>query len=751
MEDRDTGEKMERNTDEEDEEGGTTYDWLLGNDSSEITPVPMDTNVSRLFSSSVDHIYGDTFTRERIFKAVSKGDTAELHHLLDFLRHNKKKLTSPEFIDESNGKTALLKALLNLKDGRNDTIEVLLNIAENTEDLENLINASYHDPFYHGQTALHVAIERRSFKHVKLLIQKGADVQAKANGKFFQHEIEWGFYFGELPLSLAACTNQPDIVSFLIENPHRKADLTDKDSQGNTVLHTLVIIADNTTENTEMIAKMYDFILIHHHKLNRKIHLEELENEQGLTPLKLAVKLGKTELFRHMLNREFMEEETRPLSRKFTEWVYGPVRSSLYDLTSIDTNEENSVLEIIIYGSETPKRPEMLQIEPLKSLLLNKWEAFASKLFLLHFFIFLIYVIILTLVTFYRKSGKPPFPIEEAPGDYLRCVGQLICVFGAVKFLYKTITLFWRNPPNFRALFIDGFSEILFFLQAVLLLTCAILYFCGRREYAGLLVLSLSLAWINLLYYLRGSKQLGIYSVMMQRMILRDLLHFLCVYAVLLFGFSAAIVALMYETPEGPKNGTNSSLSQAPQIFIYEKPTYSDIRFTILEMFKFTIGMGNLEFTDQVQYKEVFYILLISYIVITYILMLNMLIAFMGFTVERLSTQTENIWNLQRAFTILDMERSLPSCLRKKLNSRMSKMVCPKNQLGKQRQFFRVQEMNWKEWRSDLGVAEEEGPEYDHLALPPVTHHPGTRWNLRKLMERIRSRQHVQQPPPSIP
>lgn len=62
------------------------------------------------------------------------------------------------------------------------------------------------------------------------------------------------------------------------------------------------------------------------------------------------------QLFRHMLNREFMDEETRLLSRKFTECVYGPVHSSLYDTSSIDTSECNSVLEIIVYGNEIPVR-----------------------------------------------------------------------------------------------------------------------------------------------------------------------------------------------------------------------------------------------------------------------------------------------------------------------------------------------------------------------------------------------------------
>lgn len=99
---------------------------------------------------------------------------------------------------------------------------------------------------------------------------------------------------GELPLSLAACTNQPEIVSYLLENPHRQADVTDQDSRGNTVLHTLVVIADDTTDNTDMIAGIYDQILIQHFNSGATtVMLEAIENNQGLTPLKLAAKLGK--------------------------------------------------------------------------------------------------------------------------------------------------------------------------------------------------------------------------------------------------------------------------------------------------------------------------------------------------------------------------------------------------------------------------------------------------------------------------
>ncbi|KAM4589284.1 transient receptor potential cation channel subfamily V member 1-like isoform 1-T1 [Fundulus diaphanus] len=742
----------QKDKDEAGEEKGG-LDWLLKNKDSETNPEPMDSNVlvSRLQNSPTSIYCRSAFTRDKVFKAASQGDAAHLSGLLDYLRLNDKRLTSPDFIDETNGKTALLKALLNLKDGKNDTIKVLIDIAEKTMDLDNLINAAYTDPCYKGQTALHVAIERRSFDYVKLLVQKGADVQATANGTFFQPNAGLGFYFGELPLSLAACTNQPEMVSFLMENQYRRADPTERDSQGNTVLHILVVIADDNTENTEVVASMYDRILVQHYKLSKggRVQLESIENNEGLTPLKLAAKLGKIGLFSHMLNREFMDEEMRPLSRKFTEWVYGPVHSSLYDMSSMDTDENNSVLEIIIFGSEIPNRPEMLQIEPLRSLLQDKWKRFASKFFLMNFSFYLMYLAIFTTVAFYRKDGQPPFPVENIPVDHFRCLGEIISILGAARFLYKTISIFRRNPPNIRALFTDGFSEILFFLQAILLLMCAVLYFCGRREYVGLLVLSLALAWMNVLYYTRGSRQLGIYNVMMQRIILGDLLHFLCVYIVLLFGFSAAICTLIDDSADANTKQSNATVPRGRsfdvETFKCKKPNYDDIRFTTLELLKFTIGMGDLEFTDHVQYKEVFYILLICYIVLTYILMLNMLIALMGSTVQRISEQSETIWNLQRAFTILDMERTLPRWLRAKLHSRALEMVCFRNDQDKARRFFRVTEMKWKKWRSDLGTELKEGPVNHIMNAPTHRERSGNRWDLNVLLQRIRSGRHRQE------
>ena len=75
--------------------------------------------------------------------------------------------------------------------------------------------------------------------------------------------------------------------------------------------------------------------------------------------------------------------------------------------------------------------------------------------------------------------------------------------------------------------------------------------------------------------------------------------------------------------------------------------SYNSLYSTCLELFKFTIGMGDLEFTENYDFKAVFVILLLAYVILTYILLLNMLIALMGETVNKIAQESKNIWKLQ--------------------------------------------------------------------------------------------------------
>ncbi|KAJ8342895.1 hypothetical protein SKAU_G00328230 [Synaphobranchus kaupii] len=725
----------------------------LGMGGSEKAPAPMDSNYQEDLEGTMKKIRFNSnfgtdlteaagnkdqrdetkkFSNKQVFEAASSGDVAQLQGLHLYLQQSKKQLTNSEYQDK-NGKNVLLKALLNLKNGRNDAVEYLLNIAEKMGDLDKFVNAAYTDSFYKGQSALHIAIERRSTYFVQLLVQKGADVHAKACGKFFQEKKGACFYFGELPLSLAACTNQLDIVEFLMDNPHQRVCVTETDSQGNMVLHALVKISDNTPENTDFVTMMYDEILTRAATLHPKTKLEDIENHQGLTPIKLAAKTGKIGLFTHMMQREFQNTESKHLSRKFTEWVYGPVHCSLYDLDSIDSYENNSVLEIIVYGCGIPNRHAMLDVGPLSRLLNEKWNRFARWIFNFNFFVYLVYLSVFSLVAYNRQDTKT-FTIEHSTFGYLLLSGQAITAVGALFFFIKGILDFNRKHPMMQSFMADGYSDCLFFLQAVLFFITAVLFFYGRKEYVSVLVVSLALSWLNLLYYFRGYRSLGIYSVMIQKMIFDEILRFLLVYMVFLFGFSAAVVTLLDE-PSAP-NVTTPKVTTPPvgkgrfsfapiehpvdgEKVTCEKPTFKSIHFALLQLFKFTIGMGDLEFTEKYQNKVVFYVLLISYILLTYILLLNMLIALMSKKVEDMTKESTSIWKLQRAITTLDVERTLPRCLKDRLRSGVQKQLG--GTAGEEKRWcLRVEEVNWNKWNTDLGITNEDpgGCEFRKISHP---------------------------------
>lgn len=57
--------------------------------------------------------------------------------------------------------------------------------------------------------------------------------------------------------------------------------------------------------------------------------------------------------------------------------------------------------------------------------------------------------------------------------------------------------------------------------------------------------------------------------------------------------------------------------------------------------------MGDLDMIYSAQDPVVFLILLVTYIILTFVLLLNMLIALMGETVGQVSKESKKIWKLQ--------------------------------------------------------------------------------------------------------
>uniref|UniRef100_A0A8C9MTU4 Transient receptor potential cation channel subfamily V member 4 n=1 Tax=Serinus canaria TaxID=9135 RepID=A0A8C9MTU4_SERCA len=592
------------------------------------------------------------FNRPILFDIVSRGSP--------------KRLTDEEFREPSTGKTCLPKALLNLSGGKNDTIPVLLDIAEKTGNMREFINSPFRDVYYRGQTALHIAIERRCKHYVELLVEKGADVHAQARGRFFQPKGEGGyFYFGELPLSLAACTNQPHIVHYLTENGHKQADLRRQDSRGNTVLHALVAIADNTRENTKFVTKMYDLLLVKCAKLFPDTNLEALLNNDGLSPLMMAAKTGKI-----------------------------------------------------------GNRHEMLAVEPINELLRDKWRKFGAVSFYISVVSYLSAMIIFTLVAYYRPmEGPPPYPYTST-ADYLRLAGEIITLLTGILFFCTNIKdLFMKKCPGVNSFFIDGSFQLLYFIYSVLVIVTAGLYLGGIEAYLAVMVFALVLGWMNALYFTRGLKLTGTYSIMIQKILFKDLFRFLLVYLLFMIGYASALVSLLNPCPSSESCSEKSNCTVPTYPSCRDSQTFSTF---LLDLFKLTIGMGDLEMLESAKYPGVFIILLVTYIILTFVLLLNMLIALMGETVGQVSKESKHIWKLQWATTILDIERSFPVFLRKAFRS--GEMVT----VGKgtdgtpdRRWCFRVDEVNWSHWNQNLGIISEDPGKSDTYQYYGFSHTMG--------------------------
>ncbi|XP_066455583.1 transient receptor potential cation channel subfamily V member 3 isoform X3 [Eleutherodactylus coqui] len=654
---------------------------------------PMDSNINSCPDSLNPKKTSKRPPKNLLFKAVSEGDMDSLKRLLEEAIDSSSTFTEKvaqdffmyKLTSKDTGKTCLMKALLNINDNTPEIVCILLSFAEENGFLDRFINAEYTEENYKGQTALNIAIERRQSDLVKCLIKKGANINVRAQGRFFnpkrKHE---GFYFGETPLALAACTNQPDVVQLLMENS--KTNVTIQDSLGNTVLHALVTVAENSEAQNAFIIRMYDTIL----RACKNKSLESIENNEGLTPMQLAAKTGKTEILHYILSREIKEKENRVLSRKFTDWAYGPVSSSLYDLQDVDTYSRNSILEIVVYNTRIDNRHELLALEPLHTLLQLKWKKFARYMFFLSFLLSFTYNVILTLVSYYRPRGEQ-FEAQYLMLDHgwLQLVGQMFIIICATYLMIKEgVVIFLVRPSDLRSVLSDAWFHVLFFIQAILVIASVFCYLFGVKMYLAFLVLAMALGWANMLYYTRGFQSLGIYSVMIQKVILNDVLKFLFVYILFLFGFGVALASLI-ENCDSDED---------------ECSAYKSFSTAIVELFKLTIGLGDLEMQHDSKYPVLFLLLLIAYVILTFVLLLNMLIALMGETVEKISKESEHIWRIQRARTILEFENTLPLWLKSAFQLGESCTVSKNDN----RMCLRINEVKWTEWHNHVTCINEE-------------------------------------------
>uniref|UniRef100_A0A8C0L570 Transient receptor potential cation channel subfamily V member 5 n=1 Tax=Canis lupus dingo TaxID=286419 RepID=A0A8C0L570_CANLU len=500
------------------------------------------------------------------------------------------------------------------------------------------------EPFV-GQTALHIAIVNQNVNLVRALLARGASVSARATGTAFRRSPRNLIYFGEHPLSFAACVGSEEIVRLLIEHG---ADIRAQDSLGNTVLHILILQPNKT-----FACQMYNLLLSYD---GRRDHLQSLDlvpNHQGLTPFKLAGVEGNTVMFQHLMQK-----------RKHIQWTYGPLTSTLYDLTEIDSwGEDVSFLELVVSSKKREAR-QILEQTPVKQLVSFKWRKYGQRYFYILGALYTLYMICFTTCCIYRplkfRMGNRTDPrdntvlqqklLQEAyvtQQDKIRLVGELVTITGAVIILLLEIPDIFRVGASryFGQTILGGPFHVIIIIYACMVLVTMVMRLSNMNGEMVPMSIALVLGWCSVMYFARGFQMLGPFSIMIQKMIFGDLMRFCWLMAVVILGFASAFYVI-FQT-EDPAN-----LGQ-----FYDYPM---ALFSTFELFLTVIdGPANYE----VNLPFMFGIVYFAFTIIATLLMLNLFIAMMGDTHWRVAHERDELWRAQVVATTVMLERKLPRCL----------------------------------------------------------------------------------------
>jgi len=160
------------------------------------------------------------------------------------------------------------------------------------------------------------------------------------------------------------------------------------------------------------------------------------------------------------------------------------------------------------------------------------------------------------------------------------------------------------------------------------------------------------------LYFISsGFKTVGPFVVMIYRMVMGDLLRFVSIYLVFVLGFSQAfyIIFLTFDNPSAPDDQDAES-NPMPS------PMESIVAMFLMSLTNFGDYYGAMVSTQHEYEAKILFFL---FMVIVSVLLVNMLIAMMGNTYQKIA-EIRNEWQRQWARIVLVVERSVPPAERLK-------------------------------------------------------------------------------------
>jgi len=568
---------------------------------------------------------------------------------------------------------------------------------------------------YKGQTALHVAIAKGNTKAVKIMLSKRTK-KACSQKYDLKHNLALGKKFantvmmGELPLSVAALTFNKEMINTLVNKGAKKHR---HNSKGDTVFHSLIRYAAIYPEKTKDVLNTLDYL----HKnfidnTENSSHENDLSiwfipNSDGLNPLQLSASLSQLEIFEHILKL--------PNVYCFLNDHDGLFDQKSYDITEIDTiatelwssdqqkrtaelqqhvtannveglstrtfenkeesvcrpieflkrQKQKSILEIM-FEIKSPSAFEFLQQPIMRCVIKTKWQVYKWYYYIWMVF-HLLFMVTLTVFAVYNSDDNS----HEANSSVAMTTEAMSTVpqrknftsgfkwiyfsVGLFYFLYELFHLFFRvksyDIKQLVNILHNGIYRVILTVFSLCLIIDQILTEVMDNYENGFLIISLITGWWFVVFFLRAHKKFGFFTVMIHKIILGDLIRFGLLICLMLIAFSAAV-----------NMAFKGSITQNKDLLSYP--------YTMMLLFKLMMGLGDIEELYEARRPWIAVCLFIAFVILTYVLMMNALIAMMSQTCTIVSENRHIQWRVQQLSIIMFFEGILPASSR-----RLTKLV----------------------------------------------------------------------------
>ncbi|KAK3802026.1 hypothetical protein RRG08_064619 [Elysia crispata] len=615
---------------------------------------------------------------------------------------------------------------------------------------------------YLGQTALHIVISKGNLAGAAALLsemdnfgKRDTLLNIRAVGSKFAGTV----MDGELALHVAALSLNKAMVDLLLEH---NARLDTVNSLGDTVMHALVRFAGRHPDRTEQVIEMLDHLHIRtckrvkiakQYKIDSSENLDFLkpaegvgdqlsvwfvENNRGLTPLKLAAYVGAGRICSHILSLDGVYRlldthdglfdthlyditELDPVTNRLWQikrrettlpWPWkqekkNQVKSETADSVSrsrskihpLDVNyeretsienrdrkksdmsscfcyavcccmsqsptETQSVLEIIC-GVGASQAFCLISTNVVRQVVRSKWHRWRG-MYYIWLAVHLLFMVGLTFYAIYRPRIE-----NKENGDQHSLAGQLsndsIATLDSLSSAQRGLVKAWPwlslvvsvlyiglecirtfclcQAWHLRRLYHNGLYRLILVVFSSCLFLDSLWYWFGHHtaESNIFLILALLMGGWFLTFFLRAWRKFSFFTILFQKVLMGDMFRFSIMILLELLAFSVAMYVAYLPTSYPPG---------LPEEF-------EDIWTSILTMFRLMLGLSDVEILSKAPAPWMAVTLYVLFVLLTYVLLLNSLIAMMSQTCALVCEDPDLQWHMQRLSVLLMLETLLP-------------------------------------------------------------------------------------------